>query len=48
MNILEVHIGHDSVASLVVNSKLGGHIAEERLTRTKHYGWTSHKVYGIP
>jgi len=48
MKILEVHIGHDSVGSLVVNSKLVVDIAEERLTRTKHYGWTSHKVYGIP
>jgi carbamoyltransferase len=37
MKILGVHIGHDSGAALVVNGKLVADIAEERLSRIKHY-----------
>lgn len=37
MNILGVHIGHDSSASLVVDGKIVADVAEERFTRIKHY-----------
>ena len=37
MNILGIHIGHDSSAALVVDGKIVADVAEERFTRTKHY-----------
>jgi carbamoyltransferase len=37
MNVLGIHIGHDSSAALVVNGKVVADVAEERFTRTKHY-----------
>lgn len=37
MNVLGVHIGHDSTASLVMNGKIVADVAEERFTRVKHY-----------
>jgi carbamoyltransferase len=37
MNILGIHIGHDSSAALVVNGRIVADVAEERFTRTKHY-----------
>ncbi|MBW1741573.1 MAG: hypothetical protein JRJ42_10650 [Deltaproteobacteria bacterium] len=37
MNILGVHIGHDSSAALVCNGKIVADMAEERFTRIKHY-----------
>ena len=45
MNILGVHIGHDSSAALVINGKIVADVAEERFTRTKHYsGLPRHAV----
>ena len=37
MNILGVHIGHDSSAALIVDGRIVADVAEERFTRTKHY-----------
>ena len=37
MNVLGVHIGHDSSAALVVNGEIVADVAEERFTRIKHY-----------
>ncbi|RJQ18364.1 MAG: hypothetical protein C4560_07405 [Nitrospiraceae bacterium] len=37
MNILGVHIGHDSSACLVVDGKIVADVAEERFCRVKHY-----------
>ena len=37
MNILGIHIGHDSSAALVVDGKIVADVAEERFTRIKHY-----------
>lgn len=37
MNILGIHVGHDSSVSLVSNGKIIADVAEERFTRTKHY-----------
>src|SRR5215510_13524843 len=37
MNILGVHIGHDSSAALVSDGHLIADVAEERFTRIKHY-----------
>src|SRR6266700_880040 len=37
MNVLGIHIGHDSSAALVVDGKIVADVAEERFTRTKHY-----------
>jgi len=37
VNILGIHIGHDSSAALVVDGKIVADVAEERFTRTKHY-----------
>ena len=37
MNILGVHIGHDSSAALIVDGRIVADVAEERFTRMKHY-----------
>jgi carbamoyltransferase len=37
MNVLGVHVGHDSSAALIVNGRIVADVAEERFTRTKHY-----------
>ena len=37
MNILGVHSGHDSSASLVIDAEIIADVAEERFTRIKHY-----------
>jgi carbamoyltransferase len=37
MNILGIHVGHDSSAALVQNGKIVAHVAEERLSRRKHH-----------
>ena len=37
MNVLGIHIGHDSSACLVVDGRIVADVAEERFTRTKHY-----------
>jgi carbamoyltransferase len=37
VNILGIHIGHDSSAAPVVDGKIVADFAEERFTRTKHY-----------
>lgn len=37
MNILGIHSGHDSSASLVMDGKIIADVAEERFTRIKHY-----------
>jgi len=37
MNILGIHIGHDSSACLVHDGQIVADVAEERFTRTKHY-----------
>jgi carbamoyltransferase len=37
MNILGIHIGHDSSAALIVDGRIIADVAEERFTRTKHY-----------
>jgi len=37
MNILGIHIGHDSSACLVRDGKIVADVAEERFTRLKHY-----------
>lgn len=37
MNVLGIHIGHDSSAALVVDGRIVADVAEERFTRTKHY-----------
>ena len=37
MNILGIHIGHDSSAALVRDGKIVTDVAEERFTRIKHY-----------
>jgi carbamoyltransferase len=37
MNILGVHIGHDSSAALLSNGHLIAAVAEERFSRIKHY-----------
>jgi len=38
MNILGVHIGHDSSAALIQDGKSVADVAEERFNRIKHYG----------
>src|SRR5881396_1930408 len=37
MNILGIHVGHDSSACLVRDGKIVADVAEERFTRTKHF-----------
>ncbi|MBI3951339.1 MAG: hypothetical protein HY314_12890 [Acidobacteria bacterium] len=37
MNVLGVHIGHDSSATLVRDGRIIADVAEERFTRVKHY-----------
>jgi carbamoyltransferase len=37
MNVLGIHLGHDSSAALVVDGRIVADVAEERFTRTKHY-----------
>jgi carbamoyltransferase len=37
MNVLGVHIGHDSSAALVIDGKIVADVAEERFVRIKHY-----------
>ena len=37
MNILGIHIGHDSSVALVVDGKIIADVAEERFVRSKHY-----------
>jgi carbamoyltransferase len=37
LNILGIHLGHDSSAALVVDGRIVADVAEERFTRTKHY-----------
>ena len=37
MNILGIHIGHDSSAALVIDGKIFADVAEERFRRIKHY-----------
>ena len=37
MNILGIHIGHDSAAAVVVDGRIVADVAEERFTRIKHY-----------
>ena len=37
MNVLGIHIGHDSSAALVVDGRIVADVAEERFTRVKHY-----------
>ena len=37
MNVLGVHIGHDSSAALIVDGKIVCDVAEERFNRIKHY-----------
>jgi len=37
MNVLGVHIGHDSSAALIRDGRIVADVAEERFTRTKHY-----------
>ncbi len=38
VNILGVHIGHDSSASLLVDGHVVADVAEERFSRVKHFG----------
>lgn len=37
MNVLGVHVGHDSSAALVLDGQIVADVAEERFTRTKHF-----------
>src|SRR5258707_11443314 len=37
MNVLGVHIGHDSSAALIRDGQVIADVAEERFTRIKHY-----------
>lgn len=37
MNILGIHIGHDSSAALIRDGRIVADVAEERFVRTKHY-----------
>ena len=37
MNVLGIHIGHDSSAALIVDGRIVADVAEERFTRIKHY-----------
>ena len=37
MNVLGVHIGHDSSAALITDGRIAADVAEERFTRIKHY-----------
>ncbi|HEY0241601.1 MAG TPA: carbamoyltransferase N-terminal domain-containing protein, partial [Gemmatimonadaceae bacterium] len=37
MNVLGVHIGHDSSAALVRDGRIVADVAEERFVRIKHY-----------
>jgi carbamoyltransferase len=37
MNILGIHIGHDSCAALVLDGRVVADVAEERFKRVKHY-----------
>lgn len=37
MNVLGIHIGHDSSVALVVDGKIIADVAEERFIRAKHY-----------
>src|SRR2546426_1342698 len=37
MNVLGMHIGHDSSAALIVDGRIVADVAEERFPRTKHY-----------
>jgi carbamoyltransferase len=43
VNILGVHIGHDSSVALVRDGKLIADVAEERFTRIKHYSGVPYK-----
>ena len=36
MNVLGVHVGHDSSAAMVVDGRLVADAAEERFSRVKH------------
>lgn len=38
MNVLGIHVGHDSSAALVADNHLIADVAEERFRRLKHYG----------
>ena len=37
MNVLGIHIGHDSSAALIIDGKIMADVAEERFNRIKHY-----------
>ncbi len=37
MNVLGIHIGHDSSAALIRDGRIVADVAEERFSRTKHY-----------
>ncbi len=37
MNILGIHLGHDSSAALIIDGRIVADVAEERFTRMKHY-----------
>lgn len=37
MNVLGIHIGHDSSAALIRDGRIVADVAEERFTRVKHY-----------
>jgi carbamoyltransferase len=37
MNVLGVHLGHDSSAALVQDGRIVADVAEERFIRVKHY-----------
>ena len=37
MNVLGIHIGHDSSAALIIDGKIFADVAEERFRRIKHY-----------
>ena len=37
MNILGIHIGHDSSAALIIDGRIVADVAEERFTRMKHF-----------
>jgi carbamoyltransferase len=43
MNVLGVHIGHDSSVALVRDGQLIADVAEERFTRIKHYSGVPYK-----
>jgi len=43
MNVLGVHIGHDSSVALITDGQLIADVAEERFTRIKHYNGIPYK-----